>query len=480
MTDPQDQLKQGLIWLGSAAAIGRIVDLASTVTVLFFLSKEEVGVATIAWAIGMVLEAVCRLGLGVAILQTKEVSREQLDTSFWAMTLAALLLGGSAVAIGPFLGPLVHEPQLALFLIPSAAKMLFLVWAEIPIQLLSRKLQFASIAGVSTGATVLSAIARVLLAATGFGAWTLLIAQTVWAFFMWVGATLVQPFFPRFRLRLGEIRSFLRFGKYITGERIMLEAFQNVDYLILGALSGPAVVGVYRVAFDVAMTPAVAIAGVLNRAALPVMARLRRTELGDLFVNTSGKLAVFLGAVCAIIIASAEDVTWVFQKGEYAAAAAPAQLLAVAAALRVLYQLFPDMFNAAGMPSVTFRFGMLSLIVLGSCLGVSISWIGIEHGATALAAGWVGVYPILIPLAVWAGASELGLNARAYRRSLVAPALSAIVATCVGLAMHTLVSQAIPSWWARTMIVVTATLLTYLGTLGLLGRVKSMFSSLRK
>jgi O-antigen/teichoic acid export membrane protein len=333
---------------------------------------------------------------------------------------------------------------------------------------------------VSTGATVLSAIARVLLAATGFGAWTLLIAQTVWAFFMWVGATLVQPFFPRFRLRLGEIRSFLRFGKYITGERIMLEAFQNVDYLILGALSGPAVVGVYRVAFDVAMTPAVAIAGVLNRAALPVMARLRRTELGDLFVNTSGKLAVFLGAVCAIIIASAEDVTWVFQKGEYAAAAAPAQLLAVAAALRVLYQLFPDMFNAAGMPSVTFRFGMLSLIVLGSCLGVSISWIGIEHGATALAAGWVGVYPILIPLAVWAGASELGLNARAYRRSLVAPALSAIVATCVGLAMHTLVSQAIPSWWARTMIVVTATLLTYLGTLGLLGRVKSMFSSLRK
>uniref|UniRef100_UPI00255739B9 oligosaccharide flippase family protein n=1 Tax=Klebsiella pneumoniae TaxID=573 RepID=UPI00255739B9 len=92
MTEAQQQLKRGLIWLGSAAAIGRLVDVASTITVLFFLTKEEVGVATIAWAIGMVLEAVGRLGLGVAILQADEVSRNQLDTAFWAMTLTTLLL----------------------------------------------------------------------------------------------------------------------------------------------------------------------------------------------------------------------------------------------------------------------------------------------------------------------------------------------------------------------------------------------------
>ncbi|MGB8332052.1 MAG: oligosaccharide flippase family protein, partial [Polyangiales bacterium] len=269
MTEAQQQLKKGLLWLGSAAALGRLVDVASTITVLFFLTKEEVGVATIAAAIGMVLEAVCRLGLGVAILQTDEVSREQLDTSFWAMTLTALALGVVAVGVGPFVGPLVHEPQLALFLIPSAVKMVFLVWAEIPIQLLNRKLQFASIAGVSTGATVLSAIARVVLAATGFGAWTLLLSQTLWAFFLWAGATIAQPFFPHFRLRPQEIRGFLHFGKYITGERITLEAFQNADYLILGALAGPGAVGVYRVAFDIAMMPAVTIANVLNRTALP-------------------------------------------------------------------------------------------------------------------------------------------------------------------------------------------------------------------
>jgi len=464
MTEAQQQLKRGLIWLGSAAAIGRLVDVASTITVLFFLTKEEVGVATIAWAIGMVLEAVCRLGLGVAILQAAEVSRSQLDTSFWAMTLTALLLGVAAVGIGPFVGPLVQEPQLALFMIPGAIKMVFLVWAEIPIQLLNRKLQFASIAGISTGATVLSAIARVVLAATGFGAWSLLVAQTLWAFFLWVGAAIVQPFLPRFRMRLREIHNLLHFGKYITGERITLEAFQNVDYLILGGFAGPGVVGIYRVAFDIAMMPATAIADVLNRTALPVMARLRGKELVDLFVNASGKLAVLMGGVCAVIIASAVDITWVFQEGEYAAAAVPAQLLAVAAAFRVLFQLFPDMFNAAGIPSLTFRFGVFSIIVLAACLGVAITWVGMDDGAITLALGWIGVYPVLIPVVVWASASRLKLDPKAYGRSLIVPVLTTVVAICVGLQMSSLVSQTVSFWWARIAIVTMVTLLAYVGT----------------
>ena len=122
MTEAQQQLKRGLFWLGSAAAIGRVVDLAATVTVLFFLTKEEVGTATIAWAIGMVLEAVCRLGLGVAILQAKEVTRTQLDTSFWTMTFTKVLLGGTAVVIGPFIGPLLQEPELGLPLSPLGSR----------------------------------------------------------------------------------------------------------------------------------------------------------------------------------------------------------------------------------------------------------------------------------------------------------------------------------------------------------------------
>ncbi len=470
MSDAQEQLKRGLIWLGSGAAIGRLADVAATIAVLFFLTKEEVGTATVAWAIGMVLEAVCRLGLGVAILQADEVSRDQLDTAFWTMTLTTLALGSVAIALGPVVGPFLQQPTLGLLLIPSALKMLFLVWAEVPIQLLNRNLQFASIAGVSTGATVLGAVVRVALAATGFGAWALLIAQTAYAFFLWIGAMLARPFIPRLRLRLQEIGKFLHFGKFIAGERLLVEAFLNVDYLVLGALTGPGVVGIYRVAYDIAMMPAVAVANVLNRTALPVMARLRGTELTSLFVTTSGKLAAVMGAVGAVVIASAVDLTAIFQSGEYAAAATPTQVLAIAAVLRVLFQLFPDMFNAAGLSFLTFRFGVLSLLVLGACLTLAILGIGLDDGAFSVSVGWLGVYPVLLPLAVIASAARLSLDAKSYARSLLSPLLSAAIAALAGLGTASAIGTTVSPWWLRVAIAATVTLAVHAGALRVIGR----------
>jgi O-antigen/teichoic acid export membrane protein len=460
MTEAGKQLNRGLIWLGSAAAVGRVVDLAATVTVLFFLSKEELGGATIAWAIGMVLEAVCRLGLGVAILQAKDVTRLQLDTSWWMMTLTTLGLGVLAVGTGPYVGALLNEPLLGLYLIPSALKMLFLVWGEIPLQLMNRKLQFASIAGVYSGATILSAIARVALAATGFGAWSLLIAHALYGFFIWLVAMFVNPFWPRLTMRIQEIRGLLRFGRYVTGDWLTRELYQNADYLILGGLVGPAGVGVYRVAFEIAMQPAMAVVSVLNRTALPVMSRLRGRQRAEIFVDASGKLAIVMGAVCAVVIATAGDITAIFQDGEYAAAAMPAQLLVTAGALRALFQLFPDMFTAAGAPRLTFRLGMLSLIVLGTCLSVALLVVGVDRAAIAMAVGWLGVYPVLLPVAVWLGAMSYHLRPKEYWVRLVSPLLSALVATVMGLRLQSLLAAEAPLW-GRIAIVSIASVVVY-------------------
>jgi O-antigen/teichoic acid export membrane protein len=460
MTEAGQQLNRGLIWLGSAAAIGRLADLAATVAVLFFLSKEELGGATIAWAIGMVLEAACRLGLGVAILQAKDITRIQLDTSWWVMTLTTAGLGALAVGVGPYLGAFLNEPQLGIYLIPSALKMLFLVWSEIPLQLMNRKLQFASIAGVYSGATILSAIARVALAATGFGAWSLLIAHALYGFLVWLVSMGVSPFWPRVTMQLKEIGHLLRFGRYITGDWLTRELYQNADYLILGGLAGPAGVGVYRVAFEIAMQPAIAVVSVLNRTALPVMARLQGQKQAELFVDASGKLAIVMGGVCAVIIATAVDITAIFQNGEYAAAALPAQLLAVAAGLRALYQLFLDMFTAAGAPRLTFRLGLLALLVLGACLTTALLVIGADRGAVAMAIGWLGVYPILLPVATWVAATGFGVRPEKYCLRLIAPLLSALVSALLGLRLYSLLSPETPPW-GRIAIVALVVLVTY-------------------
>jgi hypothetical protein len=138
----------------------------------------------------------------------------------------------------------------------------------------------------------------------------------------------------------------------------------------------------------------------------------------------------------------------------------PAQLLVIAGALRALFQLFPDMFTAAGAARLTFRLGVLSLVVLGSCLGVALLAIGVERAAIAMAMGWLGVYPILLPVALWLGASSFDLRPKEYWLKLVAPMFSALVTAVLGLRLRALLAADIPLW-ARIAIVSLAVVATY-------------------
>jgi len=208
------------------------------------------------------------------------------------------------------------------------------------------------------------------------------------------------------------------------------------------------------------MQPAMAVVSVLNRTALPVMSRLRGRQRAEIFVDASGKLAIVMGAVCAVVIATAGDITAIFQDGEYAAAAMPAQLLVTAGALRALFQLFPDMFTAAGAPRLTFRLGMLSLIVLGTCLSVALLVVGVDRAAIAMAVGWLGVYPVLLPVAVWLGAMSYHLRPKEYWVRLVSPLLSALVATVMGLRLQSLLAAEAPLW-GRIAIVSIASVVVY-------------------
>jgi hypothetical protein len=103
---------------------------------------------------------------------------------------------------------------------------------------------------------------------------------------------------------------------------------------------------------------------------------------------------------------------------------------------------------------------MFSLLVLGVCLTVALVVIGADRAAVAMAIGWLGVYPILLPVAAWMGATRFHLRSEEYWLQLVSPALSAVVTAVLGLRLHSLLSTATPLW-GRIGIIAIAALAIY-------------------
>ena len=137
-----------------------MVDLIALYAVLLLISKEEVGAASVAWTIAVVVETANGMGIGVAILQAPKLIRGQLDSAFWYIAFFALSFGAATVAIGPLLADFYDEPRMVDFVWAVAAKLIFVSAFTIPYQLLNRELRYREIAAVKSAATLLAAIRR--------------------------------------------------------------------------------------------------------------------------------------------------------------------------------------------------------------------------------------------------------------------------------------------------------------------------------
>lgn len=132
--------------------------------------------------------------------------------------------------------------------------------AVVPTAMMQKSMRFRQLAGVNAAANVVSAGAAVLAAVVGWGVWSLVVRQVV----LFGIQSVVTPMLYRRSLRApsalatapaepderspGTERWFLVLG-------VALLITSNLDYLVIGAWGDARVVGLYALAFTIALAP---------------------------------------------------------------------------------------------------------------------------------------------------------------------------------------------------------------------------------
>jgi O-antigen/teichoic acid export membrane protein len=404
----EKHLGRGFNWLGGATIIAKVIDFSTTLAVLLFLTKEQVGVASLVLSFAMIVEAFDGLGTAEALVQAPSVSRPQLDSLFWFVVGAAILVSGVTLLAAPWVGAAYGVTGMAGYFIASAIKQPLVGAALIPLAIMNRDLQYERIAIVNVCATFAAAMTRLGLAVAGAGAWALVAGYTASGLYVLIGAMIARPFWPHFRFQMAEIRPLVRFGIRAAASNIFEQIFKNVDYLLIGWFYGTAPLAVYRVAFDVAMEPAMAVGTLVNRTALPVFARVAtvKAHLADALAWSLRRLVLLVAPLMVGLILAADPLMALLhddQGSSYAAAALPLKLLAAAGLLRVTAQLLYPVMMGAGRPGMAARLSALTLILL--TLGIAVAGFSFPAttGIVAVSAVWLAVYPLLL---IW-GAAHL-------------------------------------------------------------------------
>jgi O-antigen/teichoic acid export membrane protein len=462
---PDKHLARGFNWLGGATIVAKIIDFSTILAVLLFLTKEQVGVASLVVSIAMVVEAFDGLGTAEALVQAQSVSRLQLDTLFWFVVGAALLVGGLTLAAAPGIAALYGVAGMQTYFIAAAVKQPLVGAAVIPLAMMNRELQYERIAIVNVSATLAAALTRLGLAVAGTGAWAIVGGYAASGLFILIGALIAHPFLPGLQFRMAAIRPLVRFGVRASASNIFEQIFKNIGFLLVGWFYGAAQLAVYRVASDVAMEPAMAVGTVVNRTALPVFARVStvRDHLARSLAWSLHRLAMLVTPLMVGLVLAADPLTALLhdeQGNSYAAAALPLKLLAAAALLRVSSQLLTPLMLAAGRPGTAANLSAATLALLT----VGIAIVGVtfdaDTGIVAVAAVWLAVYPLLL---IWGSVylrRHWDIRVEELAQAFVAPLIAAgVMATVVKIVQRLVDGGPV----VQVGVVLAAVALTYAG-----------------
>lgn len=222
-------------------------------------------------------EAFTDLGISQAIIQKQDTTKDQLSSLYWLNIIAGTIIFFLMQAIVPLVVTLYQEPRLAPLLMLVSLSLLISPAGQQFRMLLQKNLKFQTLATIDVFSAFSAFAIGVLSALQGLGALALAIGVITNSL---VKATLLfgvgwsnERWRPRLHFRFSDIRSYLRFGLYLMGERIVNYFSVNIDNLVIGYFLGPVALGYYTFSYQFIIMPYTKLNPIITNVAFPIFAQ---------------------------------------------------------------------------------------------------------------------------------------------------------------------------------------------------------------
>jgi lipopolysaccharide exporter len=435
--------QRAALWSGMNMIVTKLAGIAIMIVVVRIVSPHDFGVFAAALIVHTIVTSVAELGVSSC------VARRDLGLEDTAPTVAAIsLITGSLLAVAVFgvAGPI--------------ASALGAPDAEGPIQVLSLCIFLTGLFAVPSAmmmrefrqdrlflATLISFVPAngllILLALGGDGAmafaWSRVVGQVC------VGLVIVatpQRFF-RPRIVRAQLVPILKFGLPLAGANLLNYTLLNADFAFIGRLLGPAVLGMYVLAFNVASWSSSVMGSTINGVAMTTFSEsgtddnLLRERLGR-WARLTALVACPLATMTPVL--STDIIVGLY--GERWSEAGPVlAVLAIYGAVFTISLLLSNLLVAKGQSWRLLMIQLVWLLTLAPAIWFGVSTFGV------LGAAWAQVAVVsfvVMPVYVVALRPVIANLGRLLTRAAGGPLLAALAAAG---AASLVVLPVTGTWW---------------------------------
>lgn len=424
------RMAKGAAWLVSLRMFNRSVGLVSTLVLARLLVPEDFGLVAMATALLALVTTFSELGVDAVLIQKSSLDRADMDGA-WSLRAAigagqAALLAALAILVADFY----EEPRLEPIMYALAFAAFVTGLKNIGTMEFQREFNFHKEFLLLAGRKLAGFVVTLSLA-IAFRAYWALIAGIVAGRLMEVFLSYaMHPYRPRFTLaRWGAL---FRFSKWLLINSGLSFINRRGADLLLGKIAGAHSVGLFSIAYEVAMLPTTELVAPINRAIFAGYSRMRETEgaLRKGYLEVAGAIAVIALPAAAGIAVTAELLIPMLLGENWLELVPLLQPLALAGGVAALLSNTTSVFLALGRPHVFVALLAFHILMLVPAM----FYAGMQYGALGVAYVYLGVFLVVMPMNLYVVFTALGISLWEYIRVMYRPlAATAVMAATLGL-----------------------------------------------
>jgi O-antigen/teichoic acid export membrane protein len=246
---PEDNLKtsvlSSLFWKSLERGGVSGIQLIIQIILARLLLPEDYGIIALIVVFISISQTFVQSGLGTALIQKREVTDEDYSSVFYISLGIALVFYGILFLAAPFIAAFYNQPLIAPILRVLGLTLFFGAVNTIQNAVIARNFQFKKLFVSSLGAVLLSGVAGIAMAYTGYGVWALVGQQftaiTVLCAIMW----LTVKWRPKLLFSLARVKELFSFGWKLLVSGLIDVTYNNLSTLIIGKLYPANMLGFY-------------------------------------------------------------------------------------------------------------------------------------------------------------------------------------------------------------------------------------------
>ena len=329
-------------------------------------------------------------------------------------------------------------------------------------------MQFNRLFWINSSFLIIQAVASVIFAWLGLGAWALIWGQLLGLAVSSLIVWFATKWRPKFIWKWAIVREQLRFSLWVLLSSFQNWAFLYADNAIAGMFLGVNGLGVYSLGFNIAIIVPAFVIAALGDVAYPAFCRLdgNAQEVGKSLVSLQRLTSALLFPIAFGIASVASPAVQLLYGDKWQGLGFVIGILVIMPGLSSIWTLNESAYLSVGKPDIYTKLSAISLLLL-----IPLLWIIAPYGLIIFTiARFAGAF--ILPIAnIIFGARALRLNVIQQIKPLFFPLVASLVMFGV---VSLLIAQLQPFsgllGWIKLLLAVLAGALVYTGTVRFVGR----------